>query len=258
MEYETILVERENHIGTITLNRPDQLNTFTSRMAEDLCAGLVELDNEEGIRVVVIQGAGKAFCCGIELSEFHGKTQKEYREWIARMERMVHVIAYLKKPVIASAHGFAVANGAGIIASCDLAVVEEGTRIGLTAVNVGLFCMGPAVPVSRTLGRKRCLELLMTGDMIDAETAERWGLVNRVAPAGKLRDETLVLAEKLASKSPLALEMGKQAYYGMADMEYGKALAYTNELFAALCMTEDAKEGIDAFLNRRTPEWKKR
>jgi enoyl-CoA hydratase/carnithine racemase len=258
MGYETILVERRDHTGTITLNRPDQLNTFTSRMAEELCAGLVEMDRDEKVRVVVIRGAGKAFCCGIELSEFHGKTQKEYREWIARMERMVHVVAYLKKPVIASAHGFAVANGAGIIASCDLAVVEEGTKIGLTAVNVGLFCMGPAVPVSRSLGRKRCLELLMTGDMIDAETALDWGLVNRVAPSGGLEKETGALAEKLAAKSPLAVQMGKQAYYGMADLEYGKALAYTNELFAALCMTEDAGEGIDAFLNRRSPEWKGR
>jgi enoyl-CoA hydratase/carnithine racemase len=258
MAYETILIERKDHIGTLTLNRPEQLNTFTTQMAGELCAGLVELDNDEDTRVVVIRGAGKAFCCGIELSEFHGKTQNEYRQWISIMERMVPVLAYLKKPVIASAHGFAVANGAGIIASCDLAVVEEGTQIGLTAVNVGLFCMGPAVPVSRTLGRKRCLEMLMTGDMIDAETALQWGLVNRVAPAGKLQEETLALAGKLAAKSPLAVQMGKQAYYGMADLEYGKALAYTNELFAALCVTEDAKEGIDAFLNRRKPEWKVR
>jgi len=258
MAYETIRIEREDHIGTIVLNRPDQMNTFTTRMAGELCAGLEELDSDEETRVVVIQGAGKAFCCGIELSEYHGRTQQGYREWIAVMEHMVPVLAGLKKPVIASAHGFAVANGAGIIAASDLAVVEEGTRIGLTAVNVGLFCMGPAVPVSRSLGRKRCLELLMTGDMIDAETAERWGLVNRVAPAGKLREETLALAKKIAAKSPLAVQMGKQAYYGMADLEYGKAMAYTNELFAALCVTEDAKEGIDAFLNRRKPEWKVR
>jgi len=256
MEYETIRIEREEHVATLTLNRPEQLNTFTSQMAQDLCAGLMELESDEAVRVIVIGGAGDAFCCGIELSEFHGKTQKEYREWIALMERMVHVLAYLKKPVIASAHGFAVANGAGIIASCDLAVVEEGIRIGLTAVNVGLFCMGPAVPVSRILGRKRCLELLMTGDMIDAKTALEWGLVNRVAAAGKLREETMALAEKLAKKSPLAIQMGKQAFYGMADLEYGKAMAYTNELFAALCMTEDAKEGIDAFLERREPQWK--
>jgi enoyl-CoA hydratase/carnithine racemase len=258
MTYETILVERKEHIGIITLNRPEQLNTFTTRMARELCASLEELDRDEEIRVAVIQGAGKAFCCGIELSEYHGKTQQEYRAWIAVMERMVPVLARLKKPVIASAHGFAVANGAGIIAASDLAVVEEGTRIGLTAVNVGLFCMGPAVPVSRILGRKRCLELLMTGDMIDAATAEQWGLVNRVAPAGRLREETLALAEKLAAKSPLAIQLGKEAYYGMADLEYEKALAYTNELFASLCVTEDAGEGIDAFLNRRKPEWKGR
>lgn len=258
MTYETILVERENHVGFLTLNRPDQLNTFTSQVARDLGAGLVELDNEPEVRVVVVRGAGKAFCCGIELSEFHGKSQKEYREWIALMERVIPLLASMKKPVIASAHGYAVANGAGLIAACDLAVVEEGTRIGLTAVNVGLFCMGPAVPVSRSLGRKRTLELLMTGDMIDAAKALEWGLVNRVAPAGKLHEETIALAEKLAAKSPLAVQMGKQAYYGMADLEYGKALAYTNELFAALCMTEDAPEGIDAFLNRREPAWKGR
>ena len=258
MTYETTRIEREDHVGTIVLNRPDQMNTFTSRMARELCAGLAELDSDEGTRVVVIRGEGKAFCCGIELSEYHGKTQQGYREWIGVMEQMVHVLAGLKKPVIASAHGFAVANGAGIIAASDLAVVEEGTRIGLTAVNVGLFCMGPSVPLSRSLGRKRCLELLMTGDMIDAETAERWGLVNRVAPAGKLREETMALAKKIAAKSPLAVQMGKQAYYGMADLEYGKAMAYTNELFAALCVTEDAREGIDAFLNRRKAEWKVR
>ena len=258
MAYESILVEREKNFGFITLNRAKQLNTFTSQMTRELCSALVELEGDNEVRVVIIRGAGKAFCCGIELSEFHGKSQQEYREWIALMERMIPVLAYLKKPVIASAHGFAVANGAGIIASCDLAVVEEGTQIGLTAVNVGLFCMGPAVPFSRSLGRKRTLEMLMTGDMIDAKKAEEWGLVNRVAPLGKLHEETMALAEKLASKSPLAVQMGKQAYYGMADLEYGKALAYTNELFAALCMTEDAKEGIDAFLNRRKPDWKMR
>jgi len=258
MGYETILVHREGHIGSVTLNRPEQLNTFSSQMARELCQGLSELETDEGVRVIVVNGAGKAFCCGIELSEFHGKTQQEYREWIALMEGMVSVLAGMKKPVIASAHGFAVANGAGIIASCDLAVVEEGIRIGLTAVNVGLFCMGPAVPVSRMLGRKRTLELLMTGDMIDAETALQWGLVNRVAPAGGLEKATMDLAEKLAKKSPLAIQMGKQAFYGMADLEYHKAVAYTNELFAALCVTEDAKEGVAAFLERREPGWKGR
>jgi enoyl-CoA hydratase/carnithine racemase len=211
---------------------------------------------DKAIRVIVIKGAGKAFCAGIDVSEFHGKTLQAYREWIGLMERTIQIIAYMKKPVIASAHGYAVANGAGLIAACDLAVVAEGTKIGTTAINVGLFCMGPAVPLSRSLGRKRCLELLMTGDMIDARQAERWGMVNKVVPPEKLVEETMALANKLAEKSPLALQMGKEAFYGMSDLEYGKALAYSNELFAGLCVTEDAKEGVDAFLNKRKPEWK--
>jgi len=118
--------------------------------------------------------------------------------------------------------------------------------------------MGPAVPLSRCIGRKRCLEMIMTGDLIEAEQAERWGIVNRVVPEEKLDEETMALAAKLAAKSPLALQMGKQAFYGMSDMEYGKAMGYSNELFAALCVTEDAKEGVDAFLKRRQPQWHER
>jgi len=258
MSYESVIVDRKDHVGILILNRPDQFNTFNTALAQEMCKALVELEMDQAVRVVVIRGAGKAFCTGIDVSEFFGKNLQEYREWIALMERMIHVIASMKKPVIASAHGYAVANGAGIIAACDLAVVAEGTKIGATAVNVGLFCMGPAVPMSRSLSRKRCLEMVMTGDMVDARDAERWGMVNKVVPLEKLEEETMALADKLASKSPLALQMGKEAFYGMADLEYGKALAYTNELFAALCMTEDAKEGVEAFLQKRKPQWKEK
>jgi enoyl-CoA hydratase/carnithine racemase len=256
MTYQSVIVERKERVGIIILNRPDQFNTFNTALAQEMCQALVELEMDKTIRVVVIKGAGKAFCTGIDLSEYPGKTLQGYREWIGLMERMIHVIASMKKPVIASAHGYAVANGAGIIAACDLAVVAEGTKIGATAINVGLFCMGPAVPMSRSLGRKRCLEMVMTGDMVDARDAERWGMVNKVVPLEKLEEETMALADKLAGKSPLALQMGKEAFYGMADLEYGKALAYTNEIFAALCMTEDAKEGVEAFLQKRKPQWK--
>jgi len=256
MSHENIIVERKDLAGLIILNRPQQFNTFNTALADELCRALLELEGDKTVRVVVISGAGKAFCTGIDISEFHGKTLQQYREWISRMEQALHVIVSMKKPVIASAHGYAVANGAGLIAACDLAVVAEGTKIGATAVNVGLFCMGPAVPMSRSLSRKRCLEMVMTGDLIDAREAERWGLVNKVVPLEKLEEETLALAKKLAEKSPLALQMGKEAFYGMSDLEYGKALSYTNELFAALCMTEDAKEGVEAFLNKRKPQWK--
>ena len=258
MSYDSIIVERKDHVGMITLNRPNQFNTFNTVLADELCKALMELEMDKAVRVVVLRGAGKAFCAGIDISEFHGKTLQEYREWVGRMERALHVIVSMKKPVIASAHGYAVANGVGLIAACDLAVVAEGTKLGATAVNVGLFCMGPAVPMSRSLSRKRCLEMVMTGDMIDARDAERWGLVNKVVPLEKLEEETMALANQLAGKSPLALQMGKEAFYGMADLEFGKALAYTNEVFAALCMTEDAKEGVDAFLNKRVPQWKEK
>ena len=254
--YETIIVERRERVGVITLNRPQQFNTFNSALADELCKALLELEMDKAILVLVIRGAGKAFCAGIDISEYPGQTVQGYREWIGRMEQALDVIASMKKPVIASAHGYAVANGAGIIAACDLAIVAEGTKIGATAVNVGLFCMGPAVPMSRSLSRKRCLEMVMTGDMVDARDAERWGMVNKVVPLEKLEEETMALANKLASKSPLALQMGKEAFYGMADLEYGKALAYSNELFAELCMTEDAKEGVEAFLQKRKPQWK--
>ena len=258
MSYESVQVERQNHVGIVILNRPEQFNTFNTALAEELGRALLELEGDKAIRVVIIKGAGKVFCTGIDLTEYAGRSQQEYREWVGLMERVIHIIAYMKKPVIASAHGYAVANGAGLIAACDLAVVAEGTKIGASAINVGLFCMGPAIPISRSVGRKRALELVMTGDFIDAEVAESWGLVNKVVPLEDLEKETMALANKLAEKSPLALQMGKEAFYGMSDLEFGKALAYSNELFAALCMTEDAKEGVDAFLNKRKPEWKER
>jgi enoyl-CoA hydratase/carnithine racemase len=258
MSFNTVIVDQRNHVGFITLNRPEQFNTFSSEMARELNQAFVQLDDEKNVRVIIVKGAGKAFSTGIDLSEFSGKSLKQYREWVGLMEQMSHVIAYMKKPVIASVHGYAVANGAGLIAACDLAVVAEGTKIGTTAINVGLFCMGPAVPLSRSLGRKRCMEMLLTGDMIDAKDAEHWGLVNKVVPADQLEEETMALANKLVEKSPLALQMGKQSFYGMSDMEFGKALEYSNETFAALCVTEDAQEGVDAFLKKRNPVWKEK
>ncbi len=258
MSYKTVIVEQKERVGVITLNRPEAMNTFSSEMAKELNQALIQFDNDKEVRVVVVKGAGKAFSVGIDVSEFFGKSQREYKEWVGLMEQMNHVIAYMKKPVIASVHRFAVANGAGLVAACDLAIVAEGTKIGATAINVGLFCMGPAIPISRSIGRKRCMEMLLTGEMIDAEDAERWGLVNKVVPGDQLEETTMALANKLAEKSPVALQMGKQAFYGMSDMEFGKALEYSNEMFASLCVTEDATEGINAFLEKREPDWKGR
>jgi enoyl-CoA hydratase/carnithine racemase len=258
MEYQTIVVERKDCVGIIMLNRPDHMNTFSIVLAKELNAALDELEKDGQIRAVIIRGAGKNFCAGIDITEFSAKTLLEYREWITWMEKMNLTIAGMGKPVIAAVHGYAVANGTGLLAACDLAIAAEGTRIGTTAINVGLFCMGPAVPLSRCVGRKKALEMLLTGTIIDAQEAERIGLVNKVVPSEKLDEAAMELANELATKSPIALQMGKRAFYTMADMKYAKALEYMNEMMAELCSTEDAREGVDAFLKKRKPQWKGR
>jgi enoyl-CoA hydratase/carnithine racemase len=256
MEYEAIATRVEEHIGFITFNRPDQLNTFNSVLAEEFNAALSEFEKDAGVRAIIVAGEGKAFCAGIDVNELKGKTGLDYYFWVHQMEEMSLRIADMGTPVIASVQDLAVANGIGVVASADLAVAAEGARFGATAVNVGLFCMGPAVALSKNLGRKKALELLLTGDMIDAAEAHRIGLVNHVVPKGELSEKTLALARKLTGKSPLAVQLGKRSFYRMADLDYEKAYEMVNNQFALLCSTEDAHEGVDAFLNKRSPEWK--
>ncbi len=256
MVYDTIITSKEEYIGTITLNRPESLNTFTIQLAKDLNDALYDMDNDNEVRVIIIKGAGKGFCAGIDVNGLNGKSPIELYEWVELMEKMSITIANMAKPVIASVHKVAVANGIGLVASADLAVAAKDTKFGATAVKVGLFCMGPAVPLSRCLGRKKALELLLTGDLIDAEEAERIGLINKVVENEKLEEETLKLAKKIAVLSPLGVQMGKKSFYKSADLEYSKAFELVNNHFAMLCTTEDANEGVDAFLNKRTPQWK--
>lgn len=257
MNYKTVLVEKKEHIGIITLNRPERLNTFNKALAVELNTALEELENLEEIRVVIIKGAGRGFCAGIDVNELYDQnTTFDALKWVEFMEDGSLIMAKMGKPVIVAAHNIAVANGIGVVASADLAIAAEGTRFGATAVNIGLFCMGPAVPLSRCLGRKKALELLLTGDMIDAQEALDIGLINKIVPEKDLEEEAMKLAKKLAAKSPLAVQLGKKSFYKMADMEYSKAMELVNNHFIMLSTTEDAHEGVDAFLNKRTPEWK--
>jgi enoyl-CoA hydratase/carnithine racemase len=243
-----VVTEREGHVGRITLNRPDAMNTFSTGLATELDDALREFEDGDA-RAVVIDGAGDAFSAGIDLSEYGDfEGEGEYGEWVARMEQPFKTLAEMSTPVIAAAHGHAAANGIGLVAACDLAVAAEGTQLGATAPKVGLFCMGPAVPLMGAVTRKRCLELLLTGELIDAGTAHEWGLLNRVAPAGEHVDAAMELARTIAAKSPEAIGRGKRAFYEMAGMEYGEAVDYSNDEFAALCATEDAREGVAAFL----------
>ena len=258
MASQTVIVERKANIGLLTLNRPDQLNTFSAQLAKDLNEGLLEMENDSRVRALIIKGAGRAFCAGVDLNEIAGKSTLEVRNLIKLIDAYNAIIINMSKPVIAAVHGAAVANGFGLAAACDFTVASDDARFGATAINVGLYCFGPSAPLSCCLGKKKSLELLLTGDIIDAKEAERIGLVNKVVAREKLEETAMELAQKLANKSPIALQMGKASFYKMADMPYEKALAYLTEAFTILATTEDAKEGIVAFLDKRQPVWKER
>ena len=256
MSFETILIEKREKIGIIILNRPQKFNTFSTQLAEELNRALLELDEDEAVRVVIIKGAGKVFSTGIDMSEFQGKSPLEYHRWLTPMNQMHLTIASMGKPVIAMVHGYAVANGAGLVAAADFAIMAEDAKLGTTAINVGLLCTGPIIPMSYGLGKKKTLEMLLSGDMIDAKEAERLGLVNKVVPAEKLEEETFAFAQKLISKSPVALRVGKNFYYQMIDLPFRQRFVLNGEIMTRLATTEDAHEGIHAFMEKRQPVWR--
>ena len=259
MKYEKVIVETgENHVAEITLNRPENLNTFNSKMARELAEALFELDADQNVRVVLLKGAGKSFCAGIDVNELSNKTAMEYRQWIERMENPLVAISKMKKPVIAQLHGVAAANGMGLIAAADLVIAEENARMGLTAINVGLNCVGPVIPVARCVGRKKAMELLLYGNLIRTPEALALGLINRVVSKDELETKARSWAEELAKKSPIAIQIAKSAFYQTEDMAYEKQFAHMNEAFARLCTTDDAKEGVLAFFEKRNPVWREK
>jgi enoyl-CoA hydratase/carnithine racemase len=257
LQYENVVIEiGDDFVASITLNRPSKLNTFNTPLATELDRALVELDAEKAVRVIILKGNGKVFCAGIDVSDFFGKDVMAYREWIECMERPLVTMNGMKKPVIAQVHGVAAANGAGLVGSADLAIAADNARIGLTAINVGLNCIGPVVPVARSAGRKRALEMLLYGNLYSASEALDMGLINRIVPEAALEKETRDWAAILAQKSPIALQIAKKSFYAAEDMDYKTAFEYMNEAFARLCSTKDAAEGITSFLEKRAPVWR--
>jgi enoyl-CoA hydratase/carnithine racemase len=250
MNKQAVLTSVEHKIGYVTLNRPEANNTFNIQMATELNDALRAHDADSDVHVVVIRANGRNFCTGIDVNFVGDKTMEEYLRWVGLMEEMNLTIAEMVKPVIASVHGIAVANGIGLVAACDLAIAADTARFGATAVNVGLFCMGPAVPMVKSLGRKRTLELILTGDIIDADKALRYGLLNDVVPEAELAEQTEALARKLADKSPDALRLGKLSFYQTEDVHYRAAVELSNHYFATLCTTESAQEGVRRFLKK--------
>jgi enoyl-CoA hydratase/carnithine racemase len=256
MSNDLIKTRKEGRIGWITLNRPEAMNTFTIPFADQLDGALWAMENDPEVLVVIVDAAGKHFCTGISLDQFSPKTQREAREFLRRIDAFYHTLAQMKKVTIASVHGYAVANGAGLACACDLTVATETAVFGTTAINVGLICLGPAATLIRILGRKKVLEMVLTGDMLSAAEAMRLGLVNKVVPEAELATVTLELAQKLASKSPLALQIGKEGLNRLPDLSYDQAVDAMDDLFATLASTEDAVEGVTAFRTKRKPVWK--
>ena len=256
MNYDNLVIETKNKVATITLNRPEKRNALNGDLMAELLDCLQQLAENPDVNVLVIKGAGPAFCSGHDLSTLVDRDVLSYRAIFDCSVRIMEALTNLPKPVIASVHGYASAAGLQLVAACDLVVASEDAHFETPGVKIGLFCITPMVSLSRSVGRKKALQMLLTGEPIDAEEAERIGLVNAVVPQERLEEATMELAEKIASVSPVSLGFGKQAFYAAADMEYFRAFHYAKEMIVLNNLTEDAQEGIKAFLEKRTPRWK--
>lgn len=250
---EPILLRHDRDgVVTLTLNRPNQFNALSTELLAALQAELDKLGADEAARVVVIAGAGKAFCAGHDLKQMRANHDKAYMQKLFKQcGRVMTSITELPQPVIARVHGVATAAGCQLVASCDLAVAADVARFAVSGINVGLFCSTPAVALSRNVGRKPALEMLLTGEFIDALEAQRRGLVNRVAPADALDAEIERLAASIVAKSRTAIAMGKQLFYRQLEMGLAGAYQLAGETMACNMMTDDAVAGIDGFMNKK-------
>jgi enoyl-CoA hydratase/carnithine racemase len=244
-------------VATLTLNRPEARNALSMGLMGALVDELAAIAADPAIHVVVLAANGPAFCAGHDLKEMRSDPRREaYAAVFALCSRLMTSIVRLPKPVIAKVHGLATAAGCQLVASSDLAVAAEGAHFATPGVNIGLFCSTPMVALSRNVGRKAAMDMLLTGRPIDAAAAERIGLINRTVPAGQLDDAVNELALTIASKSPLTLKIGKEAFYRQLEMDLDEAYAYASEVMTANMLAADAAEGIDAFIAKRPPNWR--
>ncbi len=254
-----LLRHDDKGVTTLTLNRPGQFNSLSSAMLEALIAAVDEIAGDKTVRVLVLAGEGRAFCAGHDLKEMRANHTLAFQQQLFRLcGRFMMKLTELPQPVIARVHGIATAAGCQLVSMCDLAVAADAARFAVSGINVGLFCSTPSVGLSRNMGRKEAFEMLVTGDFIDAHEARRRGLVNRVVPLEQLDDEVAKLAASIVAKSPLAVSMGKQMFYRQLEMGLDAAYQMASETMACNMMSDDAAEGIDAFIAKRKPEWKGR
>jgi enoyl-CoA hydratase/carnithine racemase len=255
-ETPRLLREDRGAVTTVTLNRPAKMNALSGGMLDELQAVLDDIAADRSVRVVVIAANGKAFCTGHNLKDIRANYNLDYQnELFAKSSKLMVSLLRLPQPVIAKVHGMATAAGCQLVATCDRAVAAESAMFGTSGINNGLFCSTPAVAVSRNVARKHAMEMLLTGDFIDAQRAEQIGLINQVVADEQLGAATLALAENLAAKSAFGLALGKQGFYRQLEMGVSDAYAFTGAEMARNVMDRDAAEGLDAFIEKRQPVW---
>jgi enoyl-CoA hydratase/carnithine racemase len=256
-ETDVLLREDADGVATLTLNRPDQYNALSSALLAALQSAVHDLARDESVRVVVIGGAGKAFCAGHDLKEIREHADAEFeKEIFERCRRVMIELTQLPQPVIARVHGPAYAAGCQLVAQCDLAVAVADARFATSGVNYGVFCSTPGVPLARNISRKRALEMLLTGEPIDAATALDWGLVNRVVPADRLDAEVQTLARSILEKSRTVIAAGKKIFYEQLSDNLEQAYRVATAAMVDGVNSEDGQEGIAAFVEKRKPRWK--
>ena len=259
MNESSVRYAEQGAIATLTLNRPAQYNALNMELLENLERNLDEIAKREDIRVVILAAEGKAFCPGHDLKEMRGDRSQAYGDALfGKCSEVMLKIHKLPQPVIAQVQGVATAAGCQLVGTCDLAVAAEHAKFATSGINMGLFCSTPAVALSRNVGRKKSMELLLTGEFLTAQQAQAEGLVNRVVPADELEEATLALAKNIASKSPASVRIGKEMFYKQLNMGIEDAYAYASERIVCNMMEDDVEEGLNAFVEKRKPEWGKK
>jgi enoyl-CoA hydratase/carnithine racemase len=253
-EASILLREDREGVCTLMLNRPAQMNLLTTEMLEALQEAFEAIAGDRRVRVVVLAAKGKGFCAGHDVKEIRAlKERSKIEELFGRCSRMMQTITALPQPVIASVQGAAAAAGCQLVAQCDLAVASDAARFTTPGVTWGFFCSTPGVAVGRNISRKRAMEMLLTGDMVDAQRALEWGLINRVVPAAELQSATLELAKKLADKPPAQVAAGKRAFYQQMDLGVSAAYELASGVISASFAHDEGRQGMDAFIEKRPP-----
>ena len=258
-EESAVLLRSDDERGvvTLTLNRPDQFNSLSEELLESLQEQLNGLATDPAVRVVVLAANGRAFCAGHDLKQMRANPEEAYyQNLFSRCGKLMQTIMQQPQPVIARVHGIATAAGCQLVASCDLAVAADSARFAVSGINVGLFCSTPSVALARNVGRKRALEMLLTGEFIDAAQAVREGLINHAVPAEELDAAVARLCDAICAKSAAAIRTGKEMFYQQLEMGVAQAYQFAGGVMACTMMHEDAAEGIDAFMQKRKPVWK--